>query len=154
MKKKLVIIFGIALILLSTAVIMESLTFPEAVSAGKKTPGPSFFPILLSVVLIISGIQQIAAGARMPHEEKIPGWSWGASNSVIIILFLFLYVLLMEYLGYAAAALLFGVLLMVRLKVGFFRAVTVTALTVIFIVSIFGQVFHIQLPAGLSGLPW
>ena len=90
----------------------------------------------------------------MPHEEKIPGWSWGASNSVIIILFLFLYVLLMEYLGYAASTLLFGVLLMVRLKVAFFRALTVTALTVIFIVSIFGQIFHIQLPAGLTGLPW
>ncbi len=154
MKKKLVIGFGIVLILLSLAVIRESLTFPETVSAGKKTPGPSFFPILLSVVLIISGIQQIAAGARMPREGKGPGWSWGATNSVIIILFLFLYVLLMEYLGYAASTLLFGVLLMVRLKVAFFRALTVTALTVIFIVSIFGQIFHIQLPAGLTGLPW
>jgi len=154
MKKKLVIGFGIVLILLSIAVIMESLTFPETVSAGKKTPGPSFFPILLSVVLIIAGFQQIAAGARMPREVKGPGWNWGASNSVIIILFLFLYVLLMEYLGYAVATLLFGVLLMVRLKAGFFRAMTVSALTVIFIVSIFGQVFHIQLPAGLLGLPW
>jgi len=154
MKKKLVIGFGIVLILLSIAVIMESLTFPETVSAGKKTPGPSFFPILLSVVLIIAGFQQIAAGARMPREGKGPGWNWGASNSVIIILFLFLHVLLMEYLGYAVATLLFGVLLMVRLKAGFFRAMTVSALTVIFIVSIFGQVFHIQLPAGLLGLPW
>jgi len=154
MKKKLVIVFGIVLLLLSIAVIRESLTFPETVSAGKKTPGPSFFPILLSVVLIIAGFQQIAAGTRMSREGKGQGWTWGASNSVIIILFLFLYVLFMEYLGYAAATLLFGVLLMVRLKVGFFRALSVTALTVIFIVSIFGQIFHIQLPAGLLGLPW
>ncbi|GAB1398789.1 hypothetical protein MASR2M79_00380 [Aminivibrio sp.] len=154
MKKKLVILFGIALIVLSIAVIMESLTFPGAVSAGKKTPGPSFFPILLSVVLIIAGIYQIAAGLKMPQGRASFQWSWGASNGVIIIFLLFLYVAVMEHLGYALSTLAFSILLMMRLKVRFFRAVAVSGLVVFFIVSIFGQVFHIQLPVGSLGLPW
>lgn len=154
MKKKLVILFGIALIVLSIAVIMESLTFPEAVSAGKKTPGPSFFPILLSVILILAGIYQVSAGLKMPRCGTSLQWSWGTSNGVIIIFLLFLYVSVMEHLGYALSTLAFGILLMMRLKVRFFKAVAVTGLVVLFIVSIFGQVFHIQLPVGSLGLPW
>ena len=91
---------------------------------------------------------------KMPQGGTRFQWSWGASNGVIIISLLFLYVAVMEHLGYALSTLAFSILLMMRLKVRFFRAAAVSGLVVFFIVSIFGQVFHIQLPVGSLGLPW
>lgn len=153
-KRKLTIFLGFVLIIISLLVIKESLTFPKVVVAGRKLPGPAFFPVLLSIVLILTGLCEIITGWRMPVGKEKFEWNWGTTNNVIIIFFLFVYVLLMRIFGYALSTFLFAFILMLRLKVRFGRAIVIAIFTVLFIVGIFGQVFHIQLPIGSIGLPW
>lgn len=153
MKKPLRIIFGAAIILLSLCVVGISSTFPEAVVAGRKIPGPAFFPMLLAVILVPCGIHQIVGGLRTEREERwVPGL--GALNGTIIVLSLILYVVVMDWIGYALSTFLFSLFLLLRLKVPFFKAATVAVITVGFILVVFGRIFLIQLPAGELGLPW
>ena len=154
MIKLLRIFFGLILLVLSASVFWTSLSFPQAVSAGKRIPGPGFFPILLSVLLIPGGVHQIIAGLKTPWSEggKIV-WSRGTANVPVLLALLLAYVFLMERLGYALATFLFGMLLMLRLKVPFFKALLVAVSTTLFIVLVFGRVFHIQLPPGIIGFP-
>jgi hypothetical protein len=44
--------------------------------------------------------------------------------------------------------------LLLRLRVGVLKALTVTMITVVFILLVFGRLFQIQLPLGELGLPW
>jgi hypothetical protein len=154
MKKTLRIFFGISLVLVSLWVIRTSSTFPEAVSAGKKIPGPAFFPVLLSVVLIPCGLHQTVSALRSGKEGPCRGWEPGAANGAIVILSLAVYVQLMQWMGYALSTVLFSMFLLLRLRVGVLKALTVTMITVVFILLVFGRLFQIQLPLGELGLPW
>ncbi|MDD3515306.1 hypothetical protein SDC9_43281 [bioreactor metagenome] len=154
MKKTLRIFFGISLVLVSLWVIRTSSTFPEAVSAGKKIPGPAFFPVLLSVVLIPCGLHQTVSALRSGKEGPCRGCGPGAANGAIVILSLAVYVQLMQWMGYALSTVLFSMFLLLRLRVGVLKALTVTMITVVFILLVFGRLFQIQLPLGELGLPW
>jgi hypothetical protein len=154
MVRLLRMVFGLILVVLSAAVIWTSLSFPHAVSAGKRIPGPGFFPILLGVFLIPGGIHQIISALKTPSDEggKI-AWNWGTANIPILLALLLAYVPLMEWLGYTPATFLFGMLLLLRLKVPFLKALLVAGTTTLFIVFVFGRAFHIQLPPGTIGFP-
>ncbi|MGI6784163.1 MAG: tripartite tricarboxylate transporter TctB family protein [Aminivibrio sp.] len=154
MKKTLRILFGASIILLALAVTIVSSSFPGAVVAGRKIPGPAFFPVLLSIILVPSGLYQIAAGIKTQAGEG--GWSFGlgAANGVIIVTALVAYVLLMDVLGYALSTVMFSMVLLLRLKVPFLKAAVISLVIAGFIVAVFGRVFLIQLPAGQLGLPW
>ncbi|MBL3538522.1 tripartite tricarboxylate transporter TctB family protein [Aminivibrio sp.] len=154
MKKTLRIIFGVSLVLVSLWVIRTSSTFPEAVSAGKKIPGPAFFPVLLSVVLIPCGLYQVVSGLKSGEEASGRGWGPVGANGVIVILSLAVYVQLMQWMGYALSTVLFSMFLLLRLRVSVLKAFAVTFITVVFILLVFGRVFQIQLPLGELGLPW
>ena len=154
MKKTLRILFGVSLVLVSLWVIRTSSTFPEAVSAGKKIPGPAFFPVLLSVVLIPCGLHQVVSALRSGPETAGRGWGPGAANGAIVILSLAVYVQLMQWMGYALSTVLFSMFLLLRLRVGLLKALTVTIFSVVFILLVLGRLFQIQLPLGELGLPW
>lgn len=156
MQSKLKISFGIFLILFSTAVIALSISFPSAVSGGRWIPGPGFFPILLSSIVICCGIIMMKDGItrRVYEKESAIKWGWGTLNVPLIIFSLVLYVPLMKLLGYALATLFFSILLMVRMKAGWLKSSLVSVCVTVFIVILFKQVFRIQLPLGSLGLPW
>ncbi|HRX25350.1 MAG TPA: tripartite tricarboxylate transporter TctB family protein [Aminivibrio sp.] len=154
MKKTLRILFGVSLVLVSLWVIRTSSTFPEAVSAGKKIPGPAFFPVLLSVVLIPCGFHQAVSALRSGTEAAGRRWGSGTVNGAIVILSLVVYVQLMQWMGYALSTFLFSMFLLLRLRVGVLKALAVTIITVVFILLVFGRLFQIQLPLGELGIPW
>ena len=76
------------------------------------------------------------------------------ANGAIVILSLAVYVQLMQWMGYALSTVLFSMFLLLRLRVGVLKALTVTMITVVFILLVFGRLFQIQLPLGELGLPW
>lgn len=154
MKKTLRILFGVSLVLVSLWAIRTSSTFPEAVSAGKKIPGPAFFPVLLSVVLIPCGLHQAVSALRSGSEAAGGRWGFGAANGAIVILSLVVYVQLMQWMGYALSTFLFSMFLLLRLRVGVLKAFAVSIITVIFILLVFGRLFQIRLPLGELGIPW
>lgn len=155
MERKAKITFGLLLILISIVVIAMSSTFPEAVAAGKRIPGPGFFPTLISIVLIIGGIYQVIEGVKTKdNDSRKLECNWGTVNIALIVISLIAYSIIMQWLGYALSTLIFSVPLMVRLKTGKMKAVFYSIFVTAFIVLIFGQVFKIQLPMGTLGLPW
>ncbi len=154
MRKTLRICFGASFILLALAVAIASSAFPGAVVAGRKIPGPALFPVLLSIVLVPSGLYQISAGLRTPAGEDGSTLGLGAVNGAIIVASLVVYVLLMDWLGYALSTVLFSMALLVRLKVPFFKALFISLIISAFIVAVFGRLFMIRLPPGQLGLPW
>ena len=155
MQRKVKICFGILLIIVAILVISISYTFPSSVSGGKRIPGPGFFPTLLGVILFLGGLYQFGEAKRITDSNKTPfKWSWGSLNIVIIVAALIVYGLLMGVLGYVISTLLFSILLMVRMKASWISGITVSVVVTIFIVLIFGQVFRIQLPVEVLGLPW
>lgn len=155
MERKIKITFGFLLIIISTVVIAISSTFPEAVAAGKRIPGPGFFPTLIGIALIIGGIYQIKEGLKTRDDEsKKIECNWGTVNIVLVVISLIVYSIVMQWLGYALSTLIFSIPLMIRLKAGKVKAVFFSIFITIFIVLVFGQVFKIQLPMGTLGLPW
>jgi len=154
MRKTLQICFGASIILLALAVAIASSAFPGAVVAGRKIPGPAFFPVLLSIILVPCGLHQIIAGFKTPGGGESWELGLGAANGAIIVAALVAYVILMDVLGYALSTVLFSMVLLLRLKAPFFKAAVISLTVAAFIVAIFGRLFMIQLPPGQLGLPW
>ncbi len=128
--------------------------FQISIYFGQQCPGPAFFPVLLSVVLIPCGLHQTVSALRSGKEGPCRGCGPGAANGAIVILSLAVYVQLMQWMGYALSSVLFSMFLLLRLRVGVLKALTVTMITVVFILLVFGRLFQIQLPLGELGLPW
>ena len=156
MQSKFEVFSGILLLLFSATVIAISMTFPGAVSGGRWIPGPGFFPILLAVVIAVCSVFLVKDGLSgwKKDEGNSISWGWGTLNVPIIIFSLVVYAVMMQWLGYILSTLIFSILLMVRMKAGWFRSSLVSACVVLFIFVIFSRVFKIQLPIGSLGLPW
>lgn len=157
MKRKTSLLFGIILVGIALFVILRSRTFPPFVLAGNKLPGPGFFPVILSILLGGAGIYECVLafrqyGLRPSRKYRDLLGDWGNQNILIIILGLILYVLVVDTLGYLVTTFVFSVLLMVRLKTGWFRGILVSSIVVALIMVIFVKVFKIQLPYGIFGI--
>jgi len=160
MKKKGNIYFGIILIAIAIYVIIVSLTFPPFIQGGKKLAGPNFFPILLSIVLIVTGSYEIfitlieKKRKNKARKKLLLAYlnNWGNQNVLLIILGLILYVPLLEWLGFALATFIFSLTLMIRLKTGWIRGTIFSTVAVIVIMLLFVKVFKVQLPTGSLGI--
>lgn len=158
MEKKTNIWFGIIIIGIAIFVIIVSLNFPLFILGDKKLPGPNFFPVILSIILIITGGYEILIALRNMHT-KIPAKSskeylkdWGNQNVLIIILSLILYVSFLKWLGFTLATFIFSLLLMIRLKTGWIRGTIFSTVVVIVIILLFVKLFKVQLPEGSLGI--
>jgi len=154
MGKKTDVWFGIILISIAIFIIIESLAFPDFISAGKKLPGPSFFPRILSIILIVVGVYEILLTGGNEHvikrEESFAEYfeDWENQNVLIVVLSLILYIFLLKWMGFVLGTFLFSSILMVRLKTGWLRGTVFSAIVVIIIILIFEKIFRIQLPKG------
>lgn len=158
MEKKTNIWFGIIIIGIAIFVIIVSLNFPLFILGDKKLPGPNFFPVILSIILIIAGGYEILIARRSIHA-KIPAKSpkeylkdWGNQNVLIVILSLILYVSFLKWLGFTLATFIFSLILMVRLKTGWIRGTIFSTVAVIVIILLFVKLFRVQLPEGSLGI--
>ena len=153
MKKKTSLLFGILLVIIAISVIYQSRTFPPFIMSGKKLAGPGFFPTLLSYGLIVTGFYEILLALRAGKLSERSSLSdylkdWGNQNVLIIIGSLFLYVILLEKMGYIITTFLFSSLLMIRMKTGWIKGTVVSAIVVFLIMVLFVKLFRIQLPQG------
>ena len=154
MGKKTDVWLGIVLVGIGIFIIIISLAFPDFISAGKKLPGPSFFPRILSIILIFIGVYEILLTGGNEHvikrEESFAKYfeDWGKQNVLIVVLGLILYIFLLKWMGFVLGTFLFSSILMVRLKTGWLRGTVFSAIVVIIIMLIFEKIFRIQLPKG------
>lgn len=158
MEKKTNIWFGIILTGIAVFVIIISLGFPSFIVGDKKLPGPNFFPVILSMILIIAGGYEILIAWRDIQAKKATKISkeyfkdWGNQNLLIIVFSLIIYVFLLEWLGFLLATFIFSLILMIRLKTGWIRGTFFSAVAVIVIMLLFVKLFKVQLPEGSLGI--
>lgn len=151
--------FGIILIVIAVFIIIMSLGFPSFIVGDKKLPGPNFFPVILSIILIIAGGYEILTARRGDMLAKISAKSskgylkdWGNQNVLIIVFSLLIYISFISWLGFSLATFIFSLTLMIRLKTGWIRGTIFSTVAVIVIMLIFTKIFMVQLPEGSLGI--
>ena len=158
MEKRTNIWFGLAILGIAIFVIIISLSFPPFMCGNKKLPGPNFFPIILSTILIILGSYEILISWREINVKKsIKSFAkyikdWGNQNILIIIFSLIIYIYCLKSLGFALATFVFSLILMIRLKTGWIRGTIFSVIVVVVVVLLFEELFKVQLPEGFLGI--
>ena len=146
------VISGLVLIILALAMIALTASFPAF--PGQKY-GPSLFPRILGVGVIICGVLIIVNGLRArragaPWIEVAP-WvyePWRVGSFLLTLAMLLLYILVSETVGFILIALVFLGSLFVWLGVRPLTALVVTVVATLSIQYFFGTLLRVPLPRG------
>ena len=143
---------GLALIVFSLAMITLTLTFPDF--PGQRF-GPSLFPRILGVGLILCGAALVRNGlaarhAGAPWLELAPWTSdpWRVTSFLGTLALLLVYILASESIGFIPIALVFLLALFVWLGVRLVPAVLTAVVTTIAIHWFFSTMLRVPLPRG------
>lgn len=158
------IVYGSILILLSIIVILISLEFPSYVVRGQELPGPSFFPQVISIFLILIGIYEIILGILqtfklkklneegLKKEEKVIKTvitKKGLFNIIVVIAGIILFVPFINLVGFKLGLFIFSTILMTTFGVRLLRALIYSAIVTVIIILIFAYLFKIPFPEGI-----
>jgi len=86
-------------------IIAIAMGYPTAADYGTGVPGPGLWPIAISVVLLACAVLLALKSLKMDPEKdtKIELWSTGTKRVYLTMLILFVYVLVLEFLGFLIA---------------------------------------------------
>ena len=151
------VLFGTVLSVLGICMILYSRTFPKVRSGGDVMTGPSFFPTIIGILIIIFGIYTIIANLlsreSLSEELKKNDNSFFKSreffNFLIIVFFIAAYPTIINILGFFIGTFLFCFILMKRLQAKWISAILSSLILVIFTWIIFGKIAFISLPTGI-----
>ena len=146
------ILLGLTLIVLSLAMMTLTLTFPDF--SGQRF-GPSLFPRILGVGLILCGAALVRNGlaarrAGAPWLE-LAQWTrdpWRVTSFLGTLALLLVYILASELIGFIPIALVFLLSLFVWLGVRLVPAVLTAVVTTIGIHWFFSTMLRVPLPRG------
>lgn len=150
-------IFGMILSALGIFMIFYSTTFPKVHSGGDVMTGPSFFPIIIGIIIFAFGVYTIIPNltSKKIFQEKNENnfHSFFKSreffNFLIFIIFSAIYPTLINLLGFFIGTFLFCFILMKRLQAKWISAIVSSLILVIFTWIIFGKIAFISLPMGI-----
>lgn len=123
--------------------------------ASNQDPGPQFFPILLGSFLAIGGCILLIKSFYpiVPREERTEGPLKKGPLLLFMIGFL-VYLLVMPWIGFSLASSAF-IFSMIWLQGSRWHVALSLAIGLVISIQIlFGKLFHVQLPAGVLGLPF
>ncbi len=113
-------------------------------------PGPSFFPWIITLCLLVLSVSLLVQGLRMAADEPRSGDSDGRSFPAFLFLGVFaVYLALLPFLGFLLASIPFFAVLMALY--GETRKLWITSLSFgvpVFLFLLFRDVFNIPLPRG------
>jgi putative tricarboxylic transport membrane protein len=139
---------GIALVLLSIAVLVASRALPLGTL---RTPGPAYMPVVLALLLLLFGLLLVAVGGGSAPFSTLRWDEWRHAVAIVVVIMFFAYAL--ERLGYrltVAAALVFLLGAMERKSVLFTVLFAVTVAAASFFV--FSTLLRVPLPRGPFGI--
>jgi putative tricarboxylic transport membrane protein len=165
-------ITGAVLVIFAIAEIAYTRTFP---SLHGQSYGPDLFPMLIGFALVGCGIILILRGllarrtaatvrAKNPLEpattktKSIPDWFdtstivqsyYARVNAVLILLFLILYVLLSDWVGFIPLSIAIISILLYRLGSSAWISIVIAIITTGIIQFLFAKVLLVPLPIGL-----
>lgn len=116
--------------------------------------GAGFFPALLGVVAMLTGVLLLLAGLRQTGEPllRLPGWlhdGWAVTNVAVLVLSVALFAAFAEPVGFLPFAV--AIMLAVQLRMGIapLRAGLIAVLGAIGFHLLFNEVLRVPLPPGL-----
>ena len=133
---------------------------------GGHDPGPRFFPLLLSWILLAFGIGYAVQAALVafwpgsgsqglqPEQQEGAssaqiGWRW-----LILLMLLVLYIFAIGWIGFSVSTWLMATGMMIGLGNRWWVAAGVALVMVVVVRVLFVILFRVQLPAGELGLPF
>jgi len=138
--------------MLSGYVFMATAQFPQD---NVLLLGPSFFPRLLAVGLLIMSILLLIKalmGRSMQSNDKFDIKNPGTQRAGIALLATIVYCLVLPYLGFIIDSVLYLIFLMYLLKQRSYLKMVIISLGVTFMVyAVFRMALNITLPLGLLG---
>jgi putative tricarboxylic transport membrane protein len=131
-----------------------TLQFPS-LDAGH--PGPSLFPRIMAVLFIFFGGIVLLRGWRSRNgaEEASPAEEIPASrnyfNPLFVLILIGAYMAFSNWLGFLVTSVLLLFLMMIKLRVTFFRSIVIAILVTLFVNLMFAKILRVPLPPGLLG---
>lgn len=146
--KKANIIFGCIFILFAVTIILFTLnTFPPSVNG---VPGPSLFPILVSIVMILSALLIIFHYLRLKEDEPINWLADDTKRAYLSMLMIAVYLLLIPIIGFYVVSFVFlvGIIRWFRKK-DFAYTAGVSAVILGFVYVVFSIFLRVPLDLGI-----
>lgn len=155
MKKSDLIGGGIFLVL-GILIFLFTFGFP---TLDKGHPGPALFPRILAVLFIVFGGVVFFRGWRgEKKQEGDPEVQYEASpsqsyfNPVFVLVLIVAYMALSNWLGFLITSFLVMSLMMIKLRVPYFRGLVISILLTLFVNVMFAKILRVPLPPGF--LSW
>lgn len=103
--KKGNILFAAVCALLGVVIIAVASGYPTAADYGTGVPGPGLWPTAICIVMLACAALLVLKSLKMKPEKdtKIELWNEGSKRVYLTIAILFVYVLLLEFLGFLIA---------------------------------------------------
>lgn len=138
-------IFGVLMIALAVAYGWGATQFPDPFGGGAEAVGPETFPLLLSVVLILSSLYMIVR----PDPDNAWPWSRTGIELVVAVVVLVLYAALLQPLGFIISTTLAVGTLCWRMGAPVVKAYVTGAVAGLVVFLLFNFALDLALPLGL-----
>ena len=151
MKIKQEYIIALVCFVLGTGLIYLSRDFPELIARNE--PGPSFFPYLIGIFFVFTGVGEIYVGRKNENYVNLNIFlikeSKGVFNIVVVGISIVIYILLMPYIGFIELTFVFLMFVLLLLKTPLLQSILFSTVTVVIIYYLFGTAFRVPLPGGI-----
>lgn len=103
--KKMNLIFAAICAVIGVALIIMAAGYPTAADYGTGVPGPGLWPIVISALMLAMAALLVMKSLKMAPEKntEVPMWNEGTKRVYITMGILFVYVALLEFLGFIIA---------------------------------------------------
>ncbi|MDR1377342.1 MAG: tripartite tricarboxylate transporter TctB family protein, partial [Synergistaceae bacterium] len=140
---------GVAAVIFGLIVVVHVQSYPDM---GDGMPGPSLFPTVLGVLIMLAGAVQIPRGMKSgaPFVKCLPDFTArGIVNIAITVLGVLFYVYASDFLGFILTSFCVMFVLMLALKGKPVVSALAAAGATLCIYVIFNKMLLVPLPAGL-----
>lgn len=142
------LILGGAAAVFGAAIFLIAMSFPTMPGGA---PGPSLFPQILGVLLVLFGAIVVIDSRRKHRGEEVEYETAALVKGALVLVFIGIYVAVVTRLGFVLTSLglLLGLMLMlgVRVRTALLSSVGI----VLFCVVLFQKILRVPLPPGILG---
>ena len=148
-------LLGIICIALAIPIMIMAAGFPKG-NSEMHIPGPGFFPMILGIVLILSGAYHVILGFVKQDEQPIDFAAFFTAMKsremrvlLLVIALIVFFILGNEAIGFIPCLVIVLAATMRLLGVPWLSTLVGTVIIAGAVVLLFGTVFHVSLPSGL-----
>ncbi len=134
-------IYGGAIAAVGLVTVLMSRSFPDL---PEGYPGPGLFPLIIGVLLTITGL--VIVFARAAHDERMKDAFKGQWGKILILLVTILgFPILHRYAGFIPTMIIIGFVVATLLRMTFLKAALVAGGSALVVYLLFSQLLHVPL---------